>query len=58
MTYEYKCEECGHVWEAEQNIKDAPLKLCPSCGEEKAKRQISNVAFELKGSGWFAKGGY
>ena len=58
MTYEYKCEECGHEFEVEQKISDEPLKLCPSCGAEKAKRQISNVAFQLKGTGWFTTGGY
>jgi putative FmdB family regulatory protein len=41
MTYEYVCQACGHQWEAEQSIKDSPLKKCVSCGEEQAKRLIS-----------------
>jgi putative FmdB family regulatory protein len=57
MTYEYVCTACGHVWEAEQAISAAPLKTCPGCGTEHAKRQISGGAgFILKGGGWYADG--
>jgi putative FmdB family regulatory protein len=55
MTYEYACESCGHQWEAEQSIKDAPLKTCVACGKEKAKRLVSGgTGFLLKGGGWYA----
>jgi putative FmdB family regulatory protein len=55
MTYEYACEACGHQWEAEQSIKDAPLKKCAACGKEKAKRLVSGgTGFLLKGGGWYA----
>jgi putative FmdB family regulatory protein len=55
MTYEYVCEACGHQWEAEQSIKDSPLKKCVSCGVDKAKRLISGgTGFLLKGGGWYA----
>jgi putative FmdB family regulatory protein len=57
MTYEYACEACGHQWEAEQSIKDQPLKRCVSCGKDKAKRLISGgTGFLLKGGGWYADG--
>lgn len=57
MTYEYVCEACGHHWEADQKMSDAPLKKCPNCGKAKAKRQISGGAgFVLKGGGWYADG--
>jgi putative FmdB family regulatory protein len=57
MTYDYKCEECGHTWEAEQGIKEDPLKICPACGAEKAKRQISApVPARLLGKGWYRDG--
>jgi putative FmdB family regulatory protein len=55
MTYEYVCTACGHQWEASQSIKDAPLKECPSCHGQTAKRQVSGgTGFVLKGSGWYA----
>jgi putative FmdB family regulatory protein len=54
-TYEYVCEACGHAWEARQSMKDDPLTDCPSCGEPKAKRQISlGAGFILKGGGWYS----
>jgi putative FmdB family regulatory protein len=57
MTYEYVCTACGHGWEAEQAISAAPLKTCPKCATDHAKRQISGGAgFILKGGGWYADG--
>lgn len=55
MTYEYMCTDCGHAWEAEQSISEAPLRTCPSCKHDTAKRQVSGGAgFILKGGGWYA----
>jgi putative FmdB family regulatory protein len=55
MTYEYICQACGHQWEAQQSIKEDPLKDCPSCGQPQAKRQISQgPGFILKGGGWYS----
>lgn len=57
MTYEYVCTACGNAWEAEQSISAAPLKTCPKCGTDHAKRQVSGGAgFILKGGGWYADG--
>jgi putative FmdB family regulatory protein len=57
MTYEYVCAACHHEWEAEQSISAPPLKTCPNCNEEAAKRQISRGGgFILKGGGWYADG--
>src|SRR5262245_18489638 len=55
MTYEYLCTACGHAWEAEQPISADPLKSCPNCHKDTAKRQVSGGAgFILKGGGWYA----
>ena len=51
--YEYQCEKCGHEFEREQRISEAPIKKCPSCGALKARRQISRTSFVLKGGGWY-----
>ena len=57
MTYEYICAACNHQWEAEQSITESPLKTCPHCHEQSAKRQVSGGAgFILKGGGWYADG--
>ena len=53
MTYEYECEACGHKWEEEQRISDAPLKTCPICKRETAKRLVSGgTGHVLKGARW------
>ena len=51
--YEYACSACGHQLEALQKISDAPLLKCPECGEDTLSKQISKVAFQLKGTGWY-----
>ena len=53
-VYEYACKGCGHEFEREQRISDAPIKKCPSCGALKARRQISRTSFVLKGGGWYS----
>ena len=67
-TYEYQCE-CGKVFEYEQRISDAPLKICPFCSDEKdcpqcgrkdvpckVERLINGGNFILKGGGWYKDG--
>lgn len=55
MTYEYVCTACEHEWEASQPISAAPLKTCPQCQQETAKRQVSGgTGFVLKGGGWYS----
>ena len=56
-TYDYQCSSCSHEWEEEQSIKADPIKECPLCKKESAKRLISKTSFVLNGGGW-AKTGY
>jgi len=51
--YDYACKVCGHEFEREQRIHDAPVRKCPKCGKLQAKRLISRTSFVLKGGGWF-----
>ena len=51
--YEYQCQACDNQLEALQKISDAPKLDCPACGEPALKKQVSAVAFRLKGSGWY-----
>lgn len=54
-TYEYACSDCNAEWEQEQSIKDDPIKECPRCHHQTAKRQISRgTGFILKGGGWYS----
>ena len=58
--YAYKCASCGFAKDVLQKISDAPLTVCPSCGESAFSKQLTAAGFQLKGSGWYAtdfKGG-
>jgi putative FmdB family regulatory protein len=53
--YEYVCTACGRIEEAIQKFSDRPLSKCSRCSG-KLQRLISQSAFHLKGSGWYADG--
>lgn len=52
--YAYKCESCGHRQDVLQKVSDAPLTVCPSCGQARFVKQVTAAGFQLKGSGWYA----
>ncbi|RPF42562.1 putative FmdB family regulatory protein [Thermodesulfitimonas autotrophica] len=37
-TYDYRCQKCGHVWEARLNQGDTPPQSCPRCGSKELQR--------------------
>ena len=52
-TYDYECQECGHLFEYFQSINDDPLSECPVCGK-KVKRLIGGgIGIIFKGSGFY-----
>ena len=51
--YEYRCNACGHEFEAMQKISYAPLADCPSCQKTELVKLISAAGFRLKGGGWY-----
>ena len=54
--YEYECDKCGHEFEREQRMSDAPVKTCPECKSRRVIKLISRSSFVLKGGGWYADG--
>jgi len=53
-TYEYRCDNCRHLFEKFQSIKAAPLRKCPACGKLKLKRLLgTGVGVIFKGSGFY-----
>jgi putative FmdB family regulatory protein len=52
--YAYKCASCGHAKDVLQKISDAPLSVCPACGQAAFSKQLTAAGFQLKGSGWYA----
>ncbi|MGN6580901.1 MAG: FmdB family zinc ribbon protein [Bordetella sp.] len=51
--YAYKCSACGHAADVLQKISDAPLTVCPQCGQATYAKQVTAAGFQLKGSGWY-----
>lgn len=51
--YEYRCDACGHGFEALQKISDEPLKHCPACEAPHLRKLVSAAGFRLKGQGWY-----
>lgn len=55
--YEYRCQVCGEHEERIQGYSAPSEHDCPKCGGAAGmKRQISQVAFNLSGGGWYAQG--
>jgi len=52
-VYEFECPE-GTISEKLVKLDTKEIK-CPTCGK-KAKKIMSQCAFELKGGGWYADG--
>ena len=51
--YAYKCAACGFAKDVLQKMSDAPLTVCPSCGQPRFAKQVTAASFQLKGSGWY-----
>ncbi|MDC7234645.1 MAG: zinc ribbon domain-containing protein [Spirochaetales bacterium] len=53
-TYDYKCENCGHLFEYFQSMADDPLTKCPDCEQDALKRLIGGgMGVIFKGSGFY-----
>jgi putative FmdB family regulatory protein len=50
--YEYKCSQCGQVYEVLQKFADKPLTVHEGCGGA-VERLISTSAFQFKGTGFY-----
>ncbi|MCI4567757.1 zinc ribbon domain-containing protein [Lysobacter sp. CFH 32150] len=59
--YAFECTACGHSFDRLQKLSDPDPSVCPDCGADAVKRQLTAPAFRLSGSGWyetdFKKGG-
>ena len=44
--YDYRCEDCNHVFEAMHGI-DEPPPTCPNCGSKWVKKIITMVSFKV-----------
>jgi len=52
-TYEYKCTNCGHTFEAFQSITEEPLTRCPKCKASVRRVINGGMGVIFKGSGFY-----
>ena len=52
-TYEYRCNECGHEFEAFQMMTEPPVKKCPVCSGKVIRKISGGAGFLFKGSGFY-----
>ena len=51
--YAFECGSCGHQFDRLQRLSDADPTLCPECGAEQVRRQLTAPSFRLAGAGWY-----
>lgn len=51
--YAYECRACGAEFERQQSFDDEPIKVCPVCNAEAARRLITPVGIIFKGPGFY-----
>ena len=52
-TYEYKCKECGHQFEAFQSMSAEPLTDCEKCAGTVERVISGGAGLIFKGSGFY-----
>lgn len=56
--YEYKCQDCGALYEQLRRMSEADKNLeCPRCGSRRVQRQVSACAVGGPSSGPAGGGG-
>ena len=51
--YEYRCDECGHVFDDLRGFNDPNPEACPKCEASAVTKLITGGNFQLKGGGWY-----
>ena len=53
-TYTYHCDNCGICFDQYQKFSEAPLTVCPECGEPTLRKVYQPVGIVFKGKGFYA----
>ena len=53
-TYTYQCDNCGIRFDQFQHFSDAPLTICPECGDHALRKVYQPVGIVFKGKGFYA----
>jgi putative FmdB family regulatory protein len=53
-TYDYKCADCGRIFEKFHGMNENPQVLCPECSSANTERQVSlGAGIVFKGAGFY-----
>jgi putative FmdB family regulatory protein len=52
-TYDYKCKDCHHKFEAFHSMSAEPLTKCPKCGGRVERLIGTGAGVLFKGSGFY-----
>jgi putative FmdB family regulatory protein len=53
-TYDYKCADCGRIFEKFHGINENPQVSCPECSSANTTRQVSlGAGIIFKGAGFY-----
>jgi putative FmdB family regulatory protein len=52
-TYEYKCKQCGNLFELFQPMSAEPVKVCPKCNGEVVRLIGPGAGPIFKGNGFY-----
>jgi putative FmdB family regulatory protein len=52
-NYDYKCTDCGRVFEVFQNMTDEPLQECSACNGRLKRLIGAGAGIIFKGSGFY-----
>jgi len=52
-SYDFKCPECGHIFERFKSINSGSYEKCPRCGGRAKKVISAGAGLIFKGSGFY-----
>ena len=52
-TYHYRCKHCSYDFTKQQSFTDAPVTICPRCGQPQVRKIFAAVPSEFKGHGFY-----
>ncbi len=52
-NYEYKCKDCGELFEIFQRMTEEPLRVCQGCGGSLRRLFGTGAGIIFKGSGFY-----
>ena len=52
VKYDFKCNNCGHVFEVESSYSDEIKPKCPECRSSEVRKVIPVTSVHYKGNGF------